>query len=289
MYRIAHLSDLHFGSEIPAVVAALTETLNADPPDLVAISGDLTLRALGREFRKARAFIEELRAPVFFVPGNHDITRYRILERFLDPFHRWHRHMGTETEPVYQDRVVGVVGLNTARRAGFSLDWSRGRVGSNRLTRCEARLATLPPGLVRIVVAHHPFLPPSSAPQAQLVGGAPAALRMFARQSVRLVLSGHLHLAGVTEHPAAPPTRAAPASQGPSGPLTVVLSATTTSHRLRGEPNAFNEIRIDDDRGVQIATRAWDGARFAPVPPAVVAVDPAEPAPFEAEADQPAG
>jgi 3',5'-cyclic AMP phosphodiesterase CpdA len=40
--RIAHIFDLHFCCTDPAVVDALAAELNADPPDLVAVSGDLT-------------------------------------------------------------------------------------------------------------------------------------------------------------------------------------------------------------------------------------------------------
>ncbi|MDO9709009.1 metallophosphoesterase family protein [Paracraurococcus lichenis] len=269
-YRIAHLSDLHFGAEIPAVVAALAEELDRNPPDLVAISGDLTMRARRREFHAARAFIDRLRPPVLAVPGNHDIVSYFLLERFTDPYARWREHVAPQTEPVYQDDRVGVVGLNTARRAGFYLDWSRGRVGYSRLARCEERLAAMPPGLVRIVVAHHPFLPPRAAPEARLVGGAARALETFARQGVRLVLSGHLHVGdiaqparevGAVAHGTATETTRA------AGPMTVVLSSTTTSRRLRGEPNAFNEIRIAPDNTVEVFARAWDGARWAAVPP----------------------
>ena len=58
MTRIAHLTDLHFGAEDPAVVEALVADLAADPPDLVAVSGDLTQRARLTEFRAARAFLD---------------------------------------------------------------------------------------------------------------------------------------------------------------------------------------------------------------------------------------
>lgn len=270
MHRIAHLSDLHFGAEIPEVVAALAEELNRDPPHLVAISGDLTMRGRTREFLAARAFIDGLRAPVLAVPGNHDLVAYWLAERYLDPYARWRRHVAAATEPVFQDARIGVVGLNTARRAGWYLDWSRGRVSSDRLARCEARLAALPPGLVRIVVAHHPFLPPRADPEARAVGGAARALAAFARQGVRLVLSGHLHVGDV----AAPAREAGASARGTAatttqaeGPLTVVLSSTTTSRRLRGEPNAFNEIRIARDGRVEVFARAWDGTRWAAVPP----------------------
>ncbi|WP_243634671.1 metallophosphoesterase family protein [Roseicella frigidaeris] len=269
-YRIAHLSDLHFGAELPAVVAGLAAELARDPPDLVAISGDLTMRGRRHEFLAARRFIDGLRCPVLAVPGNHDLVGYWRPQRYLDPYARWRRCIAPEVEPVFQDGRVGVVGLNTARRGGWYLDWSRGRVSRARLARCEARLAALPPGLLRIVVAHHPFLPPQADPMARAVGGAARALAAFARQGVRLVLSGHLHVADIAQ-----PARAAggaargtaTASIAAEGPLTVVLSATTTSRRLRGEPNAFNEIRIAPDGGVEVFARAWDGAGWAAVAP----------------------
>ncbi len=269
-HRVAPLSDLHFGAEIPEVVDALAEALNRDPPDLIAISGDLTMRARTREFQAARAFIDRLRAPVMAVPGNHDIVGYWMAERFLDPFARWRHFIGPETEPVFQDGRIGVVGLNTARRAGFYLDWSRGRVGSGRLARCLARLEALPPDLLRIVVAHHPFLPPRAAPDSRLVGGAARALEGFARQGVRLVLSGHLHVGDVAQPAAVVPDDAA------RGQLTVVLSATSTSHRLRGEPNAYNEIRIAPGGQVEILARTWDGAGWTTAAPERTDAAPAE-------------
>jgi 3',5'-cyclic AMP phosphodiesterase CpdA len=264
-HRVVHLSDLHFGSEIPAVVAALSAELNRDPPALVAISGDLTRGARNSEFRAARAFIDGIRAPVLAVPGNHDITPYGLLERFLDPYGRWRAHIGKQTEPVFQDGRIGVVGLNTARRAGLHFDWSRGRVGQRRLARCVARLAALPPGLARIVVAHHPFMPPRAMPSARVVDGARTALTAFARHGVRLVLSGHLHVGDVA-HPMQDATAPGTGEAPPAGTLSVVLAATATSHRLRGEPNAFNEIRVHPDGHIEVFARAWNGARWAPLP-----------------------
>jgi 3',5'-cyclic AMP phosphodiesterase CpdA len=125
MRRIAHLSDLHFGRTDPAVVEALVAELNADPPDLVAVSGDLTMRARRREYRAARAFLDRLRAPVLAVPGNHDITAHWLHERFLDPLGRWRRFIADEPEPVWADDELAVVGVNTASRGGGAfLEWS---------------------------------------------------------------------------------------------------------------------------------------------------------------------
>ncbi|MFC7543906.1 metallophosphoesterase family protein [Siccirubricoccus deserti] len=65
---------------------ALAAELNADSVDLIALSGDLTMRARSREYRAAQAFLARLHAPVLAVPGNHDLTSYWLHERFLDPW-----------------------------------------------------------------------------------------------------------------------------------------------------------------------------------------------------------
>ena len=133
------------------------------------------------------------------------------------------------------------------------------------------------PGLTRIVVAHHPFLPPRADPEARAVGGAARALAAFARQGVRLVLSGHLHVGDVAE----PAREAGAQASGTAATTTtaegwtVVLSSTTTSRRLRGEPNAFNEIRIAPDGKVEVFARAWDGTRWAAVAPQATEATPA--------------
>ena len=233
MTVLVHLSDLHFGAEEPAVVAALAEEIARDPPDLVAVSGDLTPRARHREFEAAARFLRDLPAPVLAVPGNHDVTPYDVLERFADPWRRWRIHVSVETEPSWTDGTVAVVGLNTARRGGLYLNWARGRVGGGRLGRLGRKLAALPEGAFRVVVAHHPFAPPAMAPDARVVGGAAPALALFARHRVGLVLTGHLHL---------PDIGVARSAEG----VTLVQAATATSHRLRGAPNAYHRIRIED-------------------------------------------
>ena len=44
MRIVAHISDLHFCRIEPAVVEALVADLNSNLPDLIAVSGDLTMR-----------------------------------------------------------------------------------------------------------------------------------------------------------------------------------------------------------------------------------------------------
>jgi 3',5'-cyclic AMP phosphodiesterase CpdA len=251
--RIAHITDLHFGAEDPAVVAALTEELNADPPDLVAISGDLTQGAHISEFRAARAFLDKLTAPTLAVPGNHDISPYNLPERFLDPYARWRHIISSETSPSWQNERVAVIGLNSARRLGLHWDWSRGRVTHMRLAELLTRLDALPAELVKVVVMHHPLLPPELAPRTPVAGGAARALRALEARKVRLVLAGHLHR-GFTR------------LSSPSGvQLLIVQGATATSVRLRGEPNAYNQITIQPDGDVDLRVRIWDGHTWTAV------------------------
>jgi 3',5'-cyclic AMP phosphodiesterase CpdA len=257
--RIAHLTDLHFGAEDPLVVAALIAEVRADAPDLVAISGDLTQGARRSEFRSARAFIDQLEAPSLVVPGNHDLTPHKLWERFTDPYGRWRAAIAAETEPVWQDDQVAVFGLNSARRLGLHWDWSRGQVTHRRLARLIARIDALPATLAKIVVTHHPLLPPEGEPWTPVAGGASVALAAFARHGVSLVLAGHLHRG-----------YARLASSGGKPPL-ILQGATATSVRLRGEPNAYHRVTIGGGE-IAVEVRVWDGrawtTRSGPVPAA---------------------
>jgi 3',5'-cyclic AMP phosphodiesterase CpdA len=245
--RLAHITDLHFGAADDVIVQALLDELNADPPDLVVVSGDLTQGARASEFVAAKTFLSKLSAPSLAVPGNHDISPYHLFERFTDPYARWRRFISRETSPSWVNENVAVLGLNSARRLGLHWDWSRGRITRHRLAALVARLDALPESLFRIVVVHHPLLPPENAPETTTVGGAASALRTLGAHRVRLILAGHLHR-GYARF----------ASNDRREPL-ILQSATSTSIRLRGEPNAYNKISISAGGDLQIQVRVWNG------------------------------
>lgn len=249
MTRIVHLTDLHFGAEDPAVVEALSTDIATDPPDLVAVSGDLTQGARLTEFRAARAFLDRLPAPWLAVPGNHDITPYHLVERFFDPYRRWREEIAPMTEPSWQDGQVAVLGLNTARRMRLHWDWSLGRIGDTRLRALLERARAVPDTMAVVVLAHHPLMPPETAPDTPVAKGARRALAAFAQQGVKLVLSGHLHRGY---------SRLAAPNNGP--PL-ILQGSTSTSVRLRGEPNAYNRITFEDGR-FSVVTRVWLEGRW---------------------------
>jgi 3',5'-cyclic AMP phosphodiesterase CpdA len=262
--RIAHISDLHFGRVDAAVVEALAAELNADRPDLVIASGDFTMRAREHEFAAARAFLDRLRSPWVAVPGNHDIPHYLLLERFFDPFRQYRKFIAPETEPVWHDAEIGVVGMNTARRMAFELNWSHGRISHDQIERTRRRIEALPAGVFRIVVGHHPFLPPPDEPWARLVGRAEEALACFDELDVKLALAGHLHrgyasfrkpiIAG--DKLVATQTRHEQPIE--TGRLLIVQAGSATSTRLRGDPNAYNRIRIEGGSAT-VEPRLWSG------------------------------
>src|SRR5690554_3752870 len=119
MTRILHISDLHFGRSVPAVVQALIGKVKTLQPDIVVISGDLTQRAKTTEFQQAAAFLDSMAAPYLLIPGNHDLAAFRLHERLLYPWKKWRKYISNELEPTAQYADYQIIGINTARRGGL--------------------------------------------------------------------------------------------------------------------------------------------------------------------------
>lgn len=73
---IAQISDTHLGEKHSPQAAdnlrKAVEMINARRPDAVVVSGDIGENSGERE--KAKAILRGLTAPVYYVPGNHDIS-----------------------------------------------------------------------------------------------------------------------------------------------------------------------------------------------------------------------
>ena len=50
MPTLFHVSDVHFGAEDPAAIAWFAQAVAEEKPDAVIMTGDLTMKALPREF-----------------------------------------------------------------------------------------------------------------------------------------------------------------------------------------------------------------------------------------------
>jgi 3',5'-cyclic AMP phosphodiesterase CpdA len=250
---IAHLSDLHFGREDPAIVAALLADLERLRPSVVAVSGDLTQRARSRQFRAAREFLDRIAAPLVVVPGNHDVPLHDVVRRFASPLGRYARLVTPVLEPVYADDELHVAGVSTAR----AMAWKEGRISLAQIAALRAELCG--EGAVerlRVLVAHHPFDAPGDRPRRRVAGRSGSALRALAACGLDLVLTGHLHRPshGELEHPVERLARS----------VLAFHAGSATSVRLRGEPNSYNWIDVDGPR-LALAIRGYAGGRFAVV------------------------
>ncbi|MBK5254549.1 MAG: metallophosphoesterase family protein [Vicinamibacteria bacterium] len=249
MTTLAHISDLHFGTESPEIVEGLIEDITRHAPALIVVSGDLTQRARGREFMAARAFLDRLPFPRLVVPGNHDIPLFDVLTRFARPLARFRRYINDEVDPFVLTDKVAALGINTAR----SNTWKDGRVSGSQIEKLRERMKAVPPGVMKVLVTHHPFLPPPGDVSPPLVGRAAEALQAAEACGVDLMLAGHLHVGysgDVRTH-----------HLGVRRSILVAQAGTATSHRIRGEANSYNVIRLATDR-IDCSFRVWDGKRF---------------------------
>jgi 3',5'-cyclic AMP phosphodiesterase CpdA len=255
MRTIVHISDLHFWRLDEAVAARLLVDVAAAAPSLVVCSGDFTQRARGGQYRQAAEFLAKLPRPQLMVPGNHDIPLWEFVRRIVAPLGRYKRYISADLSPVYRDNEMLVVGINTARRISLTLNgfWKDGRISADQLRTIERVTADVPDSLFKIVVTHHPFLPPPADPTKTIVHGAGPALAVMERCGVDLLLAGHLH-SGYSDD-----VRGRHTSVRRS--ILSIQAGTATSNRRRGEPNSYNRITLDRDR-VQIDVRAWDGKAF---------------------------
>jgi 3',5'-cyclic AMP phosphodiesterase CpdA len=188
--QILHVSDVHFGPpHRPAAAAAATALVAERCPDLVVISGDLTQRAKPEQFRQARAWVDQLGVPSLTVPGNHDVPMYRAWERALAPYGAYRRWFSEELEPTFSDDELHVIGVNSA----YNWTTKHGRITRRRLASLSAELAAAPPRRCKIIVVHHPLIPPPNFGLQRVTLHAQEAMELFSATGVELVLSGHEH------------------------------------------------------------------------------------------------
>ena len=208
----------------------LTEAVHSLVPGLVVISGDFTQVATENEFKKAQSFIQELGVPVFCVPGNHDVPRYNLADRFLYPYRKYKDFISTDLSPVLtQDNFI-IAGLNTARRALPHWNWANGAISSAQLVKLDQYFKN-EKHKFSICVMHHPIHKAAESPLKVKVFGAQCAIDKIHELEIDLVLTGHVHHASITVVK-----------------NTVFASASTAiSHRLRTQENGFNVIDFEGD------------------------------------------
>jgi 3',5'-cyclic AMP phosphodiesterase CpdA len=255
MRTIVHISDIHFGRVDPPIAEALVDDLRGQDPTLVVMSGDFTQRARAGQYRAAVDWMARLPQPQLVVPGNHDIPLFDVISRFFMPLRNYRKFVTKDLRPVYEDEEILVIGVNTARSWTWTFDgfWKDGRVSEEQLLDIKLRACDRPAEVFKIVVTHHPFIPPPRERPHGIVHGAKAALDQMERCNIDMCLAGHLHMGYSgdvrTHHEAV--------KRG----ILSVQAGTAISTRRRDEPNAYNVITIDAGR-VSVEVRAWNGSRW---------------------------
>ena len=259
MSVLLQISDTHFGTERPPVVEALVALATQQRPEIVVLSGDITQRARPAQFRAAKAFVDQLGAPVLAIPGNHDIPLFDLWTRVTRPYAHYAAVFGADLEPVHSSPDLLVLGVNTTRA------WrhKNGEVSAAQIDHVARRLSAATPEQLRIVVVHQPAAVTEACDQPDLLRGHRAALHAWSAAGADLVLGGHIHL---------PYTQA---QHGLARRLWVVQAGTAVSSRTRpGVPNSVHILRwgaASDARGggaqtgVEAAANClieqWDFAR----------------------------
>jgi 3',5'-cyclic AMP phosphodiesterase CpdA len=233
MTRLFHVSDLHFGRADQAALDWFAATVEAERPDAVICTGDLTMRARSVEFEAAARYLEALPVPVSVEPGNHDLPYFNPLERMFRPYRRFGRVEKMVEKPITLHKVT-VVPLRTTARAQLRRNWSWGVVSGSSLRRAVEMLVGTDPDHIKIVAAHHPLMDTGTQSSGKTLGGR-AALSELAKAGAHAVLSGHVHDPFNVVHETC-------------GKAIRMIGAGTLSERLRATRPSFNELRVVDGK-----------------------------------------
>lgn len=204
------------------VLDALALDLAADPPDHIAVTGDLVNIALPGEFEQAARWLEATGTPseVTLVPGNHDAYAGKS---YRQGWTRWSAYMRGDDEAIARmfpfvrqiHPGMALVGLSSALPS--PVGFATGQLGPAQLEALDGLLAELgDAGLCRVVLIHHPPLGPLIR-RRRALRDEPALRAVIARRGAELILSGHEHsfLLGTLPGPKAP----VPVIAGPSASL----------------------------------------------------------------------
>jgi 3',5'-cyclic AMP phosphodiesterase CpdA len=261
--QLLHVADLHFGALADIRQIEALERMIADlRPDAVVIGGDLSQRARHGEFQRARAFanLAAATAPVFVIPGNHDVQWWRrpFLPFSKDAvYEKYRSYFGADLTPTLT--IPGGAIIASALTA-HGVAWGsltprlrdiavKGHLPRKEIERVQRVFAGADAGLPRILVVHHNVLRGELSQRMGLARWRTAQRRIVAA-GTDVVLCGHDHQEG---------------AEMLDGKVAVSTAGTLSTRARGGRPVSFNFVTIDP-AAVQVTFFRWDAAkrRFQP-------------------------
>jgi 3',5'-cyclic AMP phosphodiesterase CpdA len=248
--RLLHLSDVHFGGEYSKPTEAVTALAYDFDPDLVVVTGDLTLNARPREFEAARDWLSRLPKPQLVTPGDQDSPYWNPFLRALAPFDRYCRYIGSIDVATRNLPGLAACGVSTVCGARARFNRSRGAISLATIKVAADRMKGVPNAL-KVLVCHHPLIKTKDGRVTDGAYRGGAAARMLAEAGVDLILTGHAH------RPFATPL---PHGEG----RTYAMGAGTLSLRTQGTQAGFSTIEADATT-IKATALGWTGSRFEPI------------------------
>lgn len=232
---LLHLSDLHFGTERQECIRAIQTFCQAQRPEVVVVSGDLTQRAKFKEFLACRQFLDGLNIPYFVVPGNHDIPLYQLWSRVFRPFGLYQLFFGSLENTLVTEHFY-LIGMNSIRRRYHT----RGHISLEQIQHVDEVLQKAPAHKLKIIVSHQPFYTDN---EQHHLKDCPSlgkfALKEWGQHQLFALLHGHLHLVAVYD-------LNQEFKLNLEQPVYEVHAGTAISSRLhQNMPNSFNVIHND--------------------------------------------
>jgi 3',5'-cyclic AMP phosphodiesterase CpdA len=187
------------GGKADKLLAALSQDMLAQNPDVILFTGDVTSLSLPEEFVRAKAFIDSLGGPerVVVMPGNHDCYTYEAqkAQRFETVFAEY-LPKPEEAFPYVRrfGKSLAIVALSSAVATPPPL--ATGRLGGAQLERTKALLQELSSeGRFVVLAVHHPpdkrFQ--KSGGRMRHMEDALSLLQIAAEAKVPMIAHGHEH------------------------------------------------------------------------------------------------
>jgi 3',5'-cyclic AMP phosphodiesterase CpdA len=197
---IAQISDTHLGEkhspDAAANLRAAVELINSRRPDAVIVSGDIGESPENRE--QVKTILKNLSAPVYYVPGNHDVSNLKGLTQYRRQFGPdYYRFQVRNVEMLAIDsQLLGNYGRfdsKTAPPLAPELE-----VESKKMLTWMEEQAGATKGKVVIAVQHIPLFRDHDFPDAKpyWTVNEPYAQRetdLFGKLGIKHLLAGHWH------------------------------------------------------------------------------------------------